>query len=61
MARDDEWAARRHKIAREVVALTDRMTRVATVKSATAQTLRNIAVSFAGHLLPVRSTLRAAA
>ena len=53
----DDWAARRHKIAREVVALTDRMTRVATVKSATAQTLRNIAVSFAGHLPPVRSAL----
>ena len=53
----DDWAARRHKIAREVVALTDRMTRVATVKSATGQTLRNIAVSFAGHLPPVRSAL----
>jgi 2-polyprenyl-6-methoxyphenol hydroxylase-like FAD-dependent oxidoreductase len=53
----DEWAARRHKIARDVVALTDKMTRLATVKSATVQNLRNFAVSFAGHLPPVRSAL----
>ena len=53
----DAWAAKRHGIARDVVAMTDRMTRVATMKSPTAQTLRNIAVAFAGHLPPVRSAL----
>ncbi len=53
----DAWAAKRHRIARDVVAMTDRMTRVATMKSPTAQTLRNIAVAFAGHLPPVRSAL----
>jgi 2-polyprenyl-6-methoxyphenol hydroxylase-like FAD-dependent oxidoreductase len=53
----DGWAAERHRIARDVVALTDRMTRLATVKSATGQTLRNLAVAFAGHLPPVRAAL----
>ena len=53
----DAWAAERHRIARDVVAMTDRMTRVATMKSPTGQTLRNIAVAFAGHLPPVRSAL----
>ena len=49
-ARLDSWAARRHKIAKDVVALTDRMTRVATMKSPTGQALRNMAVAFVGHL-----------
>ena len=53
----DAWAAERHRVARDVVTMTDRMTRVATMKSPTAQTLRNIAVAFAGHLPPVRSAL----
>ena len=56
-ARLDAWATDRHRIARDVVAMTDRMTRLATMKSATGQTLRNIAVAFAGHLPPVRSAL----
>lgn len=56
-ARLDSWARDRHKIATDVVAFTDRMTRVATMKSATAQTLRNIAVAFVGHLPPVRAAL----
>jgi hypothetical protein len=30
---------------------------MATMKSATGQTLRNIAVAFAGHLPPVRAAL----
>ena len=37
--------------------MTDRMTRIATMKSETGQTLRNVAVSFLGHLPPVRSVL----
>ena len=56
-ARLDAWAIERHRIARDVVAMTDRMTRIATMKSATGQTLRNAAVSFAGHLPPVRTAL----
>jgi len=46
-ARLDAWAAQRHKVASDVVKLTDRMTRVATMKSPTGQALRNIAVAFA--------------
>jgi 2-polyprenyl-6-methoxyphenol hydroxylase-like FAD-dependent oxidoreductase len=36
-ARLDAWAAQRHRVASDVVMLTDRMTRVATMKSPTAQ------------------------
>ena len=49
-ARLETWAARRHRVARDVIALTDRMTRVATMKSPTGQVLRNMAVAFFGHL-----------
>jgi len=56
-ARLDAWATERHKVATDVVALTDRMTRVATMKSPTGQTLRNIAIAFAGHFPFVRSAL----
>ena len=56
-ARLDAWASERHKVASNIVTLTDRMTRLATMKSATGQTLRNIAVAFAGHLPPVRVAL----
>jgi 2-polyprenyl-6-methoxyphenol hydroxylase-like FAD-dependent oxidoreductase len=56
-SRLDAWAAERHRVARDVVAMTDRMTRVATVKSPTAQALRNMAVAFAGHLPPFRASL----
>jgi 2-polyprenyl-6-methoxyphenol hydroxylase-like FAD-dependent oxidoreductase len=56
-ARLDAWAARRHRIARNVVALTDRMTRIATLKSPAAQAVRNLAVASAGRLPPVRSAL----
>jgi len=56
-ARLDAWAAQRHRVARDVVALTDRMTRVATMKSPTGKALRNVAVMFAGHLPPVRAAV----
>jgi 2-polyprenyl-6-methoxyphenol hydroxylase-like FAD-dependent oxidoreductase len=56
-ARLDAWAARRHGVARGVVAMTDRMTRMATMKSATGKALRNIAVEVAGHIPPVRTAL----
>jgi 2-polyprenyl-6-methoxyphenol hydroxylase-like FAD-dependent oxidoreductase len=53
----DEWAAGRHRIASEIVTMTDRMTRMAKLKSPTAKSLRNLAVAFAGHLPPVREAL----
>jgi 2-polyprenyl-6-methoxyphenol hydroxylase-like FAD-dependent oxidoreductase len=56
-ARLDAWAAQRHRVARDVVALTGRMTRVATMKSPTGKALRNVAVMFAGHLPPVRAAV----
>ena len=56
-ARLDAWAAERHRIAANVVAFTDRMTRIATMESATGQLLQNMAVGFAGHLPPVRAAL----
>src|SRR5262249_32278596 len=51
----DAWAVRRHEVANDVVALTDRMTRVATMKSPAAQAPRNRAGAFAGHLPPGRA------
>jgi 2-polyprenyl-6-methoxyphenol hydroxylase-like FAD-dependent oxidoreductase len=56
-ARLDAWAGERHRVAVDVIALTDRMTRLATMKSRTAQSLRNIAVTFAGYLPPVRTAV----
>jgi 2-polyprenyl-6-methoxyphenol hydroxylase-like FAD-dependent oxidoreductase len=56
-ARLDAWATRRHRVASNVVTLTDRMTRVATMKSRTGQVLRNTAVAFAGHLPPLRAAV----
>jgi 2-polyprenyl-6-methoxyphenol hydroxylase-like FAD-dependent oxidoreductase len=56
-ARLDTWAARRHRIAADVVAFTDRLTRIATMKSRAAQTVRNLAMASAGHLPPVRAAL----
>ena len=41
----------------DVVALTDRMTRMATMKSPTGKVLRNVAVMLAGHLPPVRAAV----
>ncbi|WP_227368323.1 FAD-dependent monooxygenase [Halomonas sp. M20] len=49
-ARLDTWAVDRHKIAERVVALTDRATKVATLRSSVGQRLRNVAISFAGHI-----------
>jgi 2-polyprenyl-6-methoxyphenol hydroxylase-like FAD-dependent oxidoreductase len=46
----DSWAAARHSVATEVVAFTDRMTRVATLGSPAVRSLRNAAMRTAGHL-----------
>jgi 2-polyprenyl-6-methoxyphenol hydroxylase-like FAD-dependent oxidoreductase len=43
------WAARRQQVAREVVALTDRMTRAATASSPMARSVRNALLTVAGH------------
>jgi len=50
----DEWAAERHQVAEAVVRLTDRMTRVASMQSPSLRKLRNLAVSFAGHIPPLK-------
>jgi 2-polyprenyl-6-methoxyphenol hydroxylase-like FAD-dependent oxidoreductase len=51
----DGWAAERHRIAADVVAMTDRMTRMATLTSPLAQALRNAAVALLGHVPPMRA------
>ncbi len=56
-ARLDVWARERHRVASDVVAMTDRITRMATMKSHAGQALRNMAIAFAGHLPPVRAAL----
>jgi 2-polyprenyl-6-methoxyphenol hydroxylase-like FAD-dependent oxidoreductase len=53
-ARLDEWAAERHQVAKAVVRLTDRMTRVASLHSLSLRKLRNLAVAFAGHIPPLK-------
>jgi 2-polyprenyl-6-methoxyphenol hydroxylase-like FAD-dependent oxidoreductase len=53
----DAWAARRRRVARKVVALTDRMTRAATLENRAAQVIRNAAVQFIGHIPAARRAL----
>jgi 2-polyprenyl-6-methoxyphenol hydroxylase-like FAD-dependent oxidoreductase len=56
-ARLDAWAKERHRVASEVVKMTDRLTRVATIKSTFAQHFRNTAVALAGHIPQVRAAV----
>ncbi|MGN6571578.1 MAG: FAD-dependent oxidoreductase [Pseudolabrys sp.] len=56
-ARLDAWAEARHRVASEVVEMTDRLTRVAVMKSRVGQHLRNAAVSLAGHVPQVRAAV----
>jgi 2-polyprenyl-6-methoxyphenol hydroxylase-like FAD-dependent oxidoreductase len=56
-ARLDAWAAARHRVATDVVATTDRITRMATMKPGIGRSLRNAAFAFAGHLPPIRTAL----
>jgi 2-polyprenyl-6-methoxyphenol hydroxylase-like FAD-dependent oxidoreductase len=56
-ARLDAWATQRHRIATDVVKFTDRMTRMATMKSRAAQNVRNLAMASIGRLPPVRAAL----
>lgn len=53
----DDWAAARHRVAAGVVALTDRMTRAATITSPVGQSIRNAAIRFAGRLPQVRHAI----
>lgn len=53
----DDWARDRHRVATDVVALTDRMTRTATVKSGVGQAARNAALAFVAHVPGVRDAL----
>ncbi|MDA9430892.1 FAD-dependent oxidoreductase [Bradyrhizobium sp. CCBAU 51627] len=46
----DDWAARRHEIARKVVGVTDRMTRAATLQTSPARSIRNTMLAMAGHI-----------
>lgn len=56
-SRLDAWAEARHRVARDVVALTDRITRAATMTSPFGQSLRDAAIAFAGHVPAVRGTI----
>jgi 2-polyprenyl-6-methoxyphenol hydroxylase-like FAD-dependent oxidoreductase len=50
----DAYARDRREVARRIVALTDRMTRAATLKNPAAREVRNTLISLLGHLPPVR-------
>ncbi len=51
------WVSERHRIASDVVRMTDRLTRIATIKSRAGQHLRNVAVTLAGQVPSVRAAL----
>ena len=53
----DEWARRRHAVAANVVATTDRLTRLATMKSGVGRSLRNAVIGIAGRLPPIQGAL----
>jgi 2-polyprenyl-6-methoxyphenol hydroxylase-like FAD-dependent oxidoreductase len=53
----DAWANDRRKVAQKVVALTDRLTRAATLESPLGRGLRNAAFSLVGGLPPVREAI----
>jgi 2-polyprenyl-6-methoxyphenol hydroxylase-like FAD-dependent oxidoreductase len=53
----DAWAEARHEVAQEVVAFTDRLTKVATVKSRTGKAVRNAAIGMVGRLPMARAAI----
>ena len=53
----DAWARKRHAIAEDVVKTTDRLTRMATVKSGVGRLVRNTLVEFFGKMPPLQSAL----
>ena len=46
----DAWAVERHDIAADTVKMTDRLTRMATLRSPFGRDLRNVAIGLAGHI-----------
>ncbi|HYL71278.1 MAG TPA: FAD-dependent monooxygenase [Candidatus Dormibacteraeota bacterium] len=52
-----DWAQRRQRVARNVVRLTDRLTRTATIESHAGQALRNAILRLAGHVPGVRRAI----
>ena len=56
-SRLDVWAAERHGVAAGVVSLTDRLTRMATLKSGVGRAFRNAGMTIAGRIPPFRSAL----
>jgi 2-polyprenyl-6-methoxyphenol hydroxylase-like FAD-dependent oxidoreductase len=56
-ARLDRWARDRHRVATGVVSLTDRLTRMATLKSTAGRLFRNAGIAMAGRLPHLRSAL----
>jgi len=55
----DDWARDRHRIGREVIALTDRLTRMATLKGRAARGARNALLRGLGGLAPVQAAIAA--
>ncbi len=53
----DAWASKRHEVASGVVSLTDRLTKTATMKSGVGRVFRNIGMTIAGSLPPVRAAM----
>lgn len=53
----EQWAKDRHAIAEDVVQITDRMTRAATLESAVARRMRNALIVLAGHIPHVPQTI----
>jgi 2-polyprenyl-6-methoxyphenol hydroxylase-like FAD-dependent oxidoreductase len=53
----DEWSRKRHAVAEDVVATTDRLTRLATMKSGVGRSVRNALIGFFGKLPPLQSAL----
>jgi 2-polyprenyl-6-methoxyphenol hydroxylase-like FAD-dependent oxidoreductase len=56
-SRLDAWAAERHEVAAGVVSLTDRLTRMATLKSGVGRGFRNAGMRIAGQIPPFRSAM----
>lgn len=52
----DEWALKRHQVA-DVVSLTDRLTRMATMKAGVGRVFRNMGMKVAGTMPPVRNAI----
>jgi 2-polyprenyl-6-methoxyphenol hydroxylase-like FAD-dependent oxidoreductase len=52
-----EWAEHRSRVAADIVTMTDRMTRAATIESPLGQAIRNAVVQFIGHFPAARQAI----